>query len=402
MTGRRLRVVRKPGHAGTAPAYVYQQRYRGESQADSVNVQEARAFQQGLKVGGESWSAAHPPAGWRMGRWWEGAGWRLVECGRSGRGRWAGGGRAVLRAGRGPSPPPIPNSNPLHQLPRALQMVAIISDAASTGISLHASTSAANQRRRRHLTLELAWAADKTIQQLGRSHRSDQVQPPHYGLIQTPLGGEARFASAVARRMKARKTGGLLGRGVSGVLGAATHPPPSYQPPTPTSETLQSLGALTRGDRRAASGGGGDVGGAGMVDSPLGLKAIQRMMEAAECASRMLPDRVTLEAVRDAARAALARLPPPVADSRELAPLAAGTRAGASAADLTDAIQDVHLHLQEASRCPLGVVVEWGLGVGGVMPGNMPARALAPPRHTPLIQPPHHLPTPPLFPAGLY
>lgn len=135
------------------------------------------------------------------------------------------------------------------------KLIAIISDAASTGISLHSSLSCKNQRRRVHITIELPWSADKAIQQLGRTHRTNQANGPLYKLLVTKVGGEKRFASAVARR-------------------------------------LQSLGALTRGDRRAASGL--DLSSSNL-DTPLGNKSLKKLYDCLVLDPPALPNGVSLK-----------------------------------------------------------------------------------------------------------
>jgi hypothetical protein len=80
---------------------------------------------------------------------------------------------------------------------------------------------------------------DKAIQQLGRTHRSGQLTAPIYKMVVSDLGGERRFAAAVAKRMA-------------------------------------SLGALTKGDRRAASGS--DLSEFD-IDSKFGRRALKRLYD---------------------------------------------------------------------------------------------------------------------------
>lgn len=69
--------------------------------------------------------------------------------------------------------------------------------ARSAGAAASASHSTAHtihiahttQALRIHITLELAWSADKTVQQLGRTHRSNQRQPPRYVILSSDICG---------------------------------------------------------------------------------------------------------------------------------------------------------------------------------------------------------------------
>ncbi|WP_105422588.1 MULTISPECIES: strawberry notch-like NTP hydrolase domain-containing protein [Neorhizobium] len=79
--------------------------------------------------------------------------------------------------------------------------ILVFSDAGGTGRSYHADLAARNQRLRLHNLLEAGWRADVAIQGLGRSHRTNQKQPPRFRMITTNVKAERRFLSTIARRL---------------------------------------------------------------------------------------------------------------------------------------------------------------------------------------------------------
>ncbi|MFC7706334.1 strawberry notch-like NTP hydrolase domain-containing protein [Plastorhodobacter daqingensis] len=79
--------------------------------------------------------------------------------------------------------------------------VLVFSDAGGTGRSYHAELSAKNTRLRVHYLLEAGWKADSAIQGLGRTHRTNQRQPPLFRPVSTNVKAEKRFLSTIARRL---------------------------------------------------------------------------------------------------------------------------------------------------------------------------------------------------------
>ena len=99
--------------------------------------------------------------------------------------------------------------------------ILVFSMAGGTGRSYHADLSCANTDRRIHYLLEPGWRADQAIQGLGRTHRTHQASAPLFRPVTTDVKGERRFIATIARR-------------------------------------LDSLGAITRGQRDFQTAMGGD------------------------------------------------------------------------------------------------------------------------------------------------
>ena len=101
--------------------------------------------------------------------------------------------------------------------------ILVFSMAGGTGRSYHADLSCGNTERRIHYLLEPGWRADQAIQGLGRTHRTHQASAPMFRPVTTDVKGERRFIATIARR-------------------------------------LDSLGAITRGQRDSQTAmGGGDA-----------------------------------------------------------------------------------------------------------------------------------------------
>ena len=153
------------------------------------------------------------------------------------------------------------------------KLVAVISEAASTGISLHADRRAANGRRRVHITFQLPWSAERAVQQMGRSHRSNQSSVPAFKLVLSPIGGEWRFASAVANRLQS--------------LGALTQGGCRGEPCLPQFPLLVDDARALAGDRRAA--GASSAMRAFTIEPRYGLRALVLLQDFVFC-GRPLPN----------------------------------------------------------------------------------------------------------------
>ncbi len=79
--------------------------------------------------------------------------------------------------------------------------ILVFSMAGGTGRSYHADLSSGNTERRIHYLLEPGWRADQAIQGLGRTHRTHQASAPLFRPVTTDVKGERRFIATIARRL---------------------------------------------------------------------------------------------------------------------------------------------------------------------------------------------------------
>ena len=79
--------------------------------------------------------------------------------------------------------------------------ILVFSQAGGTGRSYHSDLGCGNTRRRIHYLLEPGWRADQAIQGLGRTHRTNQASAPLFRPVTTDVKGERRFTATIAKRL---------------------------------------------------------------------------------------------------------------------------------------------------------------------------------------------------------
>ena len=125
--------------------------------------------------------------------------------------------------------------------------ILVFSMAGGTGRSYHADLGSPNTQRRIHYLLEPGWRADQAIQGLGRTHRTHQASAPLFRPVTTDVKGERRFIATIARR-------------------------------------LDSLGAITRGQRNSQTALGNDkqtlFHDSDNLESPYAKAALRRLYAA--------------------------------------------------------------------------------------------------------------------------
>ncbi len=82
--------------------------------------------------------------------------------------------------------------------------------AGGTGLGYQAAEKSRNKRRRIHYIMELGRRAESAVQGLGRTHRSDQVIPPHVKIVMSDIPAHAIYSAKTLQKIQKM---GALSRG---------------------------------------------------------------------------------------------------------------------------------------------------------------------------------------------
>ncbi len=93
------------------------------------------------------------------------------------------------------------NLEELNAFQEGEKRIMALSDAGGTGNDAHADRRRGNRWPREHYVVDFGMRADLAVQKLGRTNRSNQVEPPRYTLVTTDVKAQARFLSTIARRL---------------------------------------------------------------------------------------------------------------------------------------------------------------------------------------------------------